>query len=232
MLTIFFGTDVVGVRTKAHAYIDARTADGCTVETITREGFAPGLFASLGGGTSLFGGNSVYAIDTPSEDEAMLTEFLGTAGLLAASPHIFVVIENALTTEAVEELKRTAELVEVKAGKKESFNPFALADALLRKDKKTLWILLTSAWRNGFSSEEIIGTLFWQLKVLRLVARTKSPEEAGLKPFVYQKAKRALTTFKAGETDTLSEKLLTLYHDGHAGKRDINLALERWVLSL
>ena len=35
---------------------------------------------------------------------------------------------------------------------------------------------------------------------------------------------------KYGELETLSLQLLKLYHDGHAGKCDIDLALEEWVL--
>jgi hypothetical protein len=68
--------------------------------------------------------------------------------------------------------------------------------------------------------------------MLRLAERTKSAEEAGQKPFVYSKAKRALSAFKEGELDSISRDLLSIYHDGHLGKRDIDLALERWVLTL
>jgi hypothetical protein len=82
----------------------------------------------------------------------------------------------------------------------------------------------------GLSAEEIIGTLWWQLKTLRLAMLTKSAEEAGVKDFPYNKAKRALKNFKDGEIETLSLRLLNLYHDGHAGKCDIDLALEEWVL--
>ena len=62
--------------------------------------------------------------------------------------------------------------------------------------------------------------------------QTKSAEEAGQKPFVYQKAKRALSKFKSGELEKLSRELLVLYHEGHMGKGDINLTLEKWVLNV
>ena len=230
MLSIFYGTDTVGVRAKAHAHIDAHASN--STETIAPEHYAPGLFVSLGGSPSLFGENTVYIIDTPSEDEAMFSEFIESAELLARSPHTFVGIENTLSADVVSKLRKNAELTQVKTTIKNAFNIFSLADALQKKDKKMLWILLTAAWRNGYSTEEIIGTLFWQLKMIRLAAHTASAEESGQKPFVYQKAKRALTTYTLPGTEKLSESLIELYHAGHAGERDISIALEQWVLSI
>jgi hypothetical protein len=52
-----------------------------------------------------------------------------------------------------------------------------------------------------------------------------------MKDFPYNKAKRSLTKFTPGDVTTLSQSLLELYHDGHGGIRDIDLALEEWVLS-
>jgi hypothetical protein len=93
-------------------------------------------------------------------------------------------------------------------------------------------MLLQEALREGAQAEEIIGILWWQLKMLRLAAKTKTAAEAGVKDFPYNKAKRALAGFKSGEVDTLARSLLALYHDGHAGKRYINVALEEWVLRM
>jgi len=103
---------------------------------------------------------------------------------------------------------------------------------LANKDKKSLWLLFCEAKRNGLSGEEIIGTLWWQLKSLRLAAMTNSASEAGMKDFTYNKAKRALRNFRDGELETLSHSLLLAYHDGHGGIRDIDYALEEWVLGL
>ena len=95
-----------------------------------------------------------------------------------------------------------------------------------------MWLLLNDAKHAGISAEEIIGTLWWQLKSLRLVAQTSGADEAGLKPFVYKKAQQALGRYNESQLFTLSESLLRLYHDGHNGQTDIDLALERWVLTV
>ena len=41
-----------------------------------------------------------------------------------------------------------------------------------------------------------------------------------------------LLTIKEGELDSISKDLLVVYHEGHTGKRDIDLGLEKWVLSV
>jgi hypothetical protein len=74
--------------------------------------------------------------------------------------------------------------------------------------------------------------LWWQLKSLRLAALTQSAQEAGMKDFPYNKSKRALPAFAPGEVVTLSQSLLELYHAGHSGQRDMDIALEQWVLAL
>ena len=53
-----------------------------------------------------------------------------------------------------------------------------------------------------------------------------------MKDFSYNKAKRALGTFKEGEVAALSESLLRAYHDARLGKLELDLALERWVLTV
>ena len=58
----------------------------------------------------------------------------------------------------------------------------------------------------------------------------KTAAEAGMKDFPYQKAKRALLRFKPGEIEAKARKLLVLYHKGHRGEVDLDLALEEWVL--
>ena len=121
---------------------------------------------------------------------------------------------------------------EYKAAAAERFNAFGMADSLSRKDKKTLWLQLQDAKQANLSAEEIIGTLWWQLKSMRLAKNTNSAAEAGMKDFPYNKAKRALSAFKDGELESLSRGLLTVYHEGHLGKVDIDIALERWMLTL
>jgi DNA polymerase III delta subunit len=233
MLHAFFGNDTPRVRQKAFDFLRTISDEEASVTYITSNDYKEGMIADLAGSVSLFGGGQIYLIDTLSEDQIMFLSLLEHLTLLQESSHTFILIESAITApEKKKIIKYASSAEEITADTKERFNAFLLTDALLRKDKKSLWLLLTEAWREGLSNEEIIGILLWQVKVLRLVGKTKSPEEAGQKPFVYNKAKQALSSFKNGEADQISRELLTIYHEGHAGKVDTSIALEQWVLKL
>lgn len=228
MLKVFYGNDTALVRMRAHEQVGSGTP--VIIDTDT---YQAGMIAEAVESVSLFGGVSSYVLDTPSADEAFASEIFDNLASIAASPHLFVVIEGTLL--AAQKKQYAQHALTIEEFKRESgatFNVFALADALCRKDKKTLWLLLNDGYRAGLSGEEIAGTLWWQLKTLRLAAVTASADEAGMKSFPYNKAKRALGAFQDGELVRLSQSLLACYHDARLGKLELELALERWVLSL
>ncbi len=232
MLFVYLGDDVTKVRVSAQKKASELIVMGGDVSVITSEGASPDLLQNALGATSLFRTHEVFILDTLSEEKELFTSVLELTEALAESHNHFVMIEGSLLAGPKKILEKHAKsMMEFKKVKKE-FSPFALGDAFCARDKKTLWILLQDAWREGKSNEEIIGTLFWQLKMLRVAEVTKSASEAGQKPFVYDKAKRALSKFKEGEIKKISHNLVTLYHDGHTGKRTLPNALEAWVLTL
>ncbi|MDB9944447.1 hypothetical protein OAD26_00410 [bacterium] len=231
MLYVFLGNDTNKVRKEAHLFVQKE--GGGSSETITTEVFEDGILTDLAGGSSLFGSTETIVIDTPSEKEDVFDAVVKNSELLAESPNLFVVIEKKLLAPEKKKLAKYAkELFEYSTEGKTRFNTFGLSDALLRKDKKSLWILLQKAQEESVSAEEVLGTLYWQIKMLLLVGKTTSPLEAGQKQFTYQKAQRALPNFKDGEVQILARNILELYHDAHLGKRDAYLGLERLVLSL
>ncbi len=232
MIQVFYGDDVVSVRASAHNFIDAVCSEDVILRRVSADQFETGMIPTLAESNTLFGGVECIVLDTLSVHEEAFTEMIDALSRMQESSHTFVIIEQKLLAKHVQELKRYAEeMIECKSPAKDFFNVFSLADALARKDKKSLWILLTRAQHAGLAPEEIVGTLFWQLKALRLARVTKSAAEAGLKDFVYSKAKRASQTFTSEELQKLSHDLVTVYHEGHLGT-DMRLALERWVLTI
>lgn len=237
MLSIYTGNDTVAVRSAVHAALAPYEAQGIEVLRVEGGAITRELLTARAGGQSLFSGDTaplVTFLDSPAEDVSALAVVGELAEGLASSPNVFILADRKLLAAEARALKAHAtEFHEVKgAPAPERFNVFALADSFTRRDKKSLWVLLSRAREAGLSPEEIIGTLFWQLKTLRLAARTASAEEAGLKPFVYTKAARALSKFKEGELDALSRSLVTLQHEARLGRRDLDLALEQWVLGV
>lgn len=233
MLHVFFGNGVVAVRQKAFSFVASIEREGTKLERIEAEKYAPGLCADIATSSSLFGGETIYLLDTPSSDLDFYEEVVASLEAFKESANTFVIIEASLLAPAKKIFGKYADSIEeITTAAVERFNAFAMADSLSSKDKKTLWLQLQDAKRAGLSAEEIIGTLWWQLKTLRLSSQTRNAEEAGMKDFLYNKAKRSLRNFKDGELEVLSQKLLALYHDGHLGKSDIDLALEKWVLTI
>jgi DNA polymerase III delta subunit len=235
MLIVFYGANEIKVREALSTQLDSlKEADPSIVTVrVEADSYLPGQLANLVGAASLFGEKYVYVLDTPSLSEVFWAELESLASDLASSSQTFILAEKSLLVGPKKILTTNAtSITEYKNEAGEGFNPFQLAEALLRKDKRSLWLLLQEAIKNDLPAEEIIGVLWWQIKTLRLAMLTKSAGEAGIKDFPYNKAKKAIGNFKPGEVEGLALSLLTLYHDGHSGERDIDLALEGWVLSL
>jgi DNA polymerase III delta subunit len=233
MLHVFFGNGAVAVRLKTFAFVASLEKDGYKLERIESDQYVQGTCTDIATSVSLFGGKTVYLLDTPSSDTLFNEEVIASLPLFKASENVFVIIEEKLLAPEKKVFAKYAEsMEEITSAVEVRFNAFSMADSLANKDKKTLWLQLQDAKHAGLSAEEIIGTLWWQLKSMRLSKQTKSATEAGMKDFPYNKAKRALHNFKEGELEALSRSLLALYHDGHGGKKDIDLALEKWTLSI
>jgi DNA polymerase III delta subunit len=230
MLAVFYGTDRKAVRDAGRVYTD--NAAGATT-IVDEASFAPGHVAASVGASSLFGGAECFLLDTPSSDNEFNDEVIANLAEMAASTNVFVILEAQLLADAKKKYAKHATTIEEFAAEKEErFNVFQIAEAFARKDKKQMWVLLQQARLLGIRDEETIGILWWQLKALRLAKVTRSAEEAGMKDYPYKKASQSLRNFKDGEVEVLSRALLELYHDGHQGKRDMDVGLEEWVLTI
>lgn len=237
MLYVYTGADTIAVRKAAHTFLETYEAKGANVDHIDSVHCSAEALRDRIGAQSLFGTTAlpeVTLIDTPSERVDAFDAVQSLLPEIAESPNVFVLIEEKLLAAQLKPLRQHAtEFHEVKGdAPSERFNGFAFADAFARRDKKTLWILLVRAKSAGLSAEEIVGTLFWQVKTMRLASVTNNASEAGMKDFPYNKAKRALVKFKDGELDELSQSLITFYHQSRLGMRDMDIALERWILDI
>lgn len=230
MLAVFYGTDRKAVRDASQTYT---TNLGVAITTIDESTFIEGSIIASAGVTSLFGGAECFLLDTPSNNELFQNEVSSNLAELGDSPNVFVILEGQLLADAKKKYAKYATTIEEYAAEKEErFNVFQIAEALVKKDKKQMWVLLQQARALGIRDEETIGILWWQLKSLRLAARTNNAAEAGMKDYPYKKAKQSLSKFKDGEVEALSQSLLELYHESHQGRRDMDVALERWVLTI
>ncbi len=154
---------------------------------------------------------------------------------IAETQNIFVIAEGKLLAEHKKVLEKHAHQTEehaLKKVEKESFNVFALSDALCARNKQMLWSLYMQALRAGLEPESIHGTLHWSVRTLLSVVRSKSFEESGQKQFTYNKYKHTASIFKEEELVRFSRELISIYHDARRGGLELTLALERWILAL
>lgn len=228
MLTLFHGSDTHTVRAQA---IELASSGGAWIH-IEKENFDINEIRELASRESLFNAKDTIVLDMLSEKKEYLESLLVEVKLLHESSTPFILIEGKLPAGIVRKVTTAGARVlhfEKKAGEKP--NLFQLSDAFIRRDKRSLWLLLNEAWGRGEESEAILAILFWQLKVMRLALHTKNATEAGVNAYTYQKAKRGLSRYKPHELVNLSEALLQAYHERFEGG-DINLMLEKFVLEI
>jgi DNA polymerase III delta subunit len=156
---------------------------------------------------------------------------------ISKSPNIFIILEKKLDKKSIDKIKALSQKTQEfktppKSSAKDSFNVFQIADAFGRGDKKQTWVLFNKARSKNFSGEEIHGILFWQVKSMLLSAQATSPVEAGLSPYVYKKSKDFLKNYTVEDLQSLSSRLVSVYHESRRGGDDINVALEKIILDL
>ena len=116
--------------------------------------------------------------------------------LYSESPHMFVVFEPSLDARGEKKLTGGGAVVkrcrEQKSPSEDMRPVFAFVDVFLRRDAEKSFVALHSLLQNGGSSSSVLNMLLWQLRILVLVSQSENAGAAGLKPFVYTKAKKAL----------------------------------------
>jgi len=115
-----------------------------------------------------------------------------------ASPHMFVVFEPSLDVRGEKKFSAVGAVInrcqERKVVSEDTRSVFAFVDVFLRGDRGKSFTALHSLLLRGGLSSTVLNMLLWQLRVLVLVSQSDSASVAGLKPFVYTKAKKALVT--------------------------------------
>ena len=115
--------------------------------------------------------------------------------LYVESPHMFVVFEPSLDTRSEKKLSGAGAVIkrcrEQKADSEDVRPVFAFVDVFLRGDRQKSFAALHSLLRSGGPPSSVLNMLLWQLRMLVLVSQSGSASAAGVKPFVYTKAKKS-----------------------------------------
>ncbi|MDE1941293.1 MAG: hypothetical protein KGI66_04195 [Patescibacteria group bacterium] len=239
MLYVFHGTDLQASMKKAHALVDSLRAKrpDAAYERMSADDWSASALEGDLGGQGLFSNKYIIFLDRLAENEEAKEALPDLIPAMKGSANILIVLEGKLSAELKKAVDKHAEKavvsdLAVQKLKKPEFNIFALADAVGSRDPVKSWMIYRQAVDAGHGSEAIIGTLFWQLKSMALAANAKSASEAGLSPFVFSKSKKNSGNFSKEELGRLLSDLIVMYHEGHRGTVDLELAAERWLLSI
>lgn len=237
MLYVFHGTDTATVVDRARACVVGLTKEHIDAQVFSfDEPIAVSTqLDALIDARDLFARVHITVLKDPlgnAESEGVLLDRIPR---LQTSENLFVIIAGKLTMGQRRTFEAHAVQVEEHArqeAKRSEYNVFTLADALTARDKRGLWAGYRGAIRAGLAPESICGTLHWAVRAMLAASRERTPEEAGLKPYPFEKARRGAARFSRGELYALSRSLISLYHDAHRGHHELDLALERWVIGL
>jgi hypothetical protein len=215
MIYLFTGSDAAKVRAKAFQWVLAArakapdapyvrlAADQITEEALTEAVSSQGLFFA----------KTLALLDDPfSESEAgeLLLKHLAA---LADSPNPIAVLAPKLLAARVKKIEAVAEktfTIDATEKKERGFNA-ALVNALAARDGAALWKEVAKTARAGEAPEAVHGLLHWKARDLM------------------QKGGRGWTR---EEARALSLSLIELLSDSRGRDLPLDLALERFALSL
>jgi len=239
MIIFISGTDINKILKVSRKHLDTLISKRPEARffKIDNETFQQIELEELFCGQGLFDKKFIVRLDRVFENTEAKDFILQNITQMAESENAFILTEGKLTKPIFEKIKKVAlkteEFNKTEVIKKE-FNVFLLADALGKKDKKQMWILLYQALRAGLSPEQIHGVLFTQVKNIAFVKCAEKEKielnQLNIHPFALKKAIGFTKNFSQTEIENLSRQLLIIYHNARMGGDELPTALEKFVL--
>ena len=121
---------------------------------------------------------------------------LNNPGQYHASPNMFVVFEPKMTVTHEKLFAKSGATVKrfkEQTQREDARTLFAFTDIFLTGNTAKSFAAFHRLVRNGESPSSILNILLWQIRMLTLVSQSATADEAGIKPFVYTKTKKALS---------------------------------------
>ncbi len=239
MLYVYYGTNKEKARTKVRTTIDSllsKNSDAIYFR-ITPQNAEEFNFEELTQSLALFKSEYIVFLDSLFASKEGEEKVLKHIKAIASAPHPFFLLDGELKSPIIKKLEKYADKItvfnETKTAQKESFNMFALTDALGGKQIKNTWLLFEEARRSGASMENVHGTLFWLFKSMVLASTQKNAESAGMKEFPFKKSRTFANTYWSEQElrEKMTECALLPIVARKSGN-DLGDVLERFILSI
>ncbi len=216
MIYLFHGSDTGKTRSKAFAWVAAARMKApeapyirLDADSITEDSLGSALSSQ-----GLFFSRSLIILDDPLSDASTASVVFDLLPTLESSEHVVAIIAPKLTAAHLKKLEpKAAKVFEQTLTEKKVARGFnsSLVNALAARDRIALWKEILKAMRAGDAPEMVHGLLHWKARDLM------------------QKGSRAWTQ---EETRALSRSLIELVSDARSGSLPLEMALERFALSL
>ncbi len=181
----------------------------------------------------LFAPKVALLLDRPLEDpdgKILLTE---RAEDLLEGDALVIVIEPILSVPIQKGIPKGATLENFEVQEKTTtptLSAFALTDSFAAGNRKDSWITYRRLIDSGSEPQEIHGILMWQARAMVLASKAKTASEAGLKPFVYSKTKKAGARLGEAGCEEISRELVRMVHQSRLGGGNLGDLLEAFLL--
>lgn len=112
------------------------------------------------------------------------------------------------------------------------YNPFALQDALGERDVKRIWIEYNRLRFDGVEAEDLIHKIISKVRDMAAIKAGASKEDLKMKDYPYSKSKRDARNWSKEELESFYTKLVSIYHLSHMGGEELDMAVEKTLLTL
>jgi DNA polymerase III delta subunit len=207
MLYVFYGTDTVQAGEKARTLVESlrKKRPDAAYEKIDGDTWDVSNLEGHLGGQGLFSNKYIVFVDRATENKEAKERLADYIPAMQESPNIFIVYEGKLLTELKKAIEKHAEKI-VTTDLKEKPQQFG---------------------DDGFNIFALADAVS-KKQTLRAWSLYRKAVESGAEPeqvigMLFWKAKTVGAV-------KLAKDLITLYHDGHRGSRDMELGIEELIL--
>ena len=237
MFYFLYGKNSKESRKKLHSLVEILHSKrpGSEIFRINDENWSDAQFDELLVAQGLFDQKYIIVLDSLFSKKEIKEFILERAKEMKESDNVFLILESDADKKTVDKISKYAEKVQEFADdsiKVERFNTFALADAFGKRDKRSLWVGYLKAIDLGISPEEIGGVLFWQVKNILIVKKTKDAKESKLSPFADSKARVFSKNFTMEEIGHQARSIVEATQAVRQGEGEMEVLLEKIVLSV
>jgi len=233
MIVFLHGTNVRKLQQKSSTIIQTLRTKKPNASQITFDAdLDVSLLESTLTSAGLFEENYIVAIKNITENKDLWKTASKLLKKMEESKHVYVWVEASKETAAIKKIKvhaRKTEEHNAEAIEKPDSEVFNFLKIFFAKDAKGAWLWHTT--HPHIDMSQLLNIMMWQIKAISLTVNARTPNESGLKPYVFNTSKGLLQKWSPQELAQLYTQCLTWSARGRQGEKNAH-QFESYILSL